>query len=143
MDSQFDRVTKARHYNTHPCGVEAKHVVRLLDFNLGNVFKYVVRRLDNEHEDPVRGLRSAKFYLNDHRLHPGHCPAVRPEQLNQLLLMVLRYAEYEPDMVTKRFFLAFEQLLENPGSQDHHLVVDAALDQLIACTQLQNLSNTA
>ena len=61
-DIKFDIVNKAQHYNSHPSGVECKHIVRHLGFDLGNTFKYVYRR---EGKETVRSLRSAIFYLKD------------------------------------------------------------------------------
>jgi hypothetical protein len=60
----FDLVNLVAHYNNHPSGIEAKVICRQLNFNLGNVFKYVFRR---EGKEAVRSLKSAVFYLKDHQ----------------------------------------------------------------------------
>lgn len=43
MTEQFDVVSRPKHYNTHPSGVECIEITRHMGFNLGNAFKYLYR----------------------------------------------------------------------------------------------------
>jgi hypothetical protein len=58
----FDIVQKAKHYNSHPSGVECITLAEKLSFNLGSAFKYVFRRDDKE--NCALDLQKAKYYLN-------------------------------------------------------------------------------
>ena len=63
-----DMVNHPPHYNSSEakctCGrqIECIDVTRHLNFNLGNVVKYVWR---HSHKDGLEGLRKAQWYLND------------------------------------------------------------------------------
>lgn len=57
----FDPVNKAKHYNTHPSGIEAIRIVEGMSFCIGSAFKYVFRR---EGKETVRSLKSSLYYLN-------------------------------------------------------------------------------
>lgn len=52
-----------KHYKTHPSGIEAIEVVRHMNFNLGNVVKYIWRA--GIKTDALEDLRKAAWYLND------------------------------------------------------------------------------
>lgn len=54
------------HYNSHPSGIEAIEVCRWLSFNLGNAFKYVVRR--DLKGDRAENLGKALWYCRDETL---------------------------------------------------------------------------
>lgn len=58
-----DRVHHPKHYTSHPSGVECLTIVRHMNFNCGNIIKYVWRAdlKDNAIED----LEKAKDYLED------------------------------------------------------------------------------
>jgi len=56
-------VNHPNHYNDHPSGVECLDIVRHMNFNLGNVIKYVWRA--DLKEDAVQDLEKALFYLKD------------------------------------------------------------------------------
>lgn len=60
-DEEFDVINKAKHYNTHPSGVECIELAEKLSFNLGNAFKYVFRRDDKDYH--YQDLRKAEYYL--------------------------------------------------------------------------------
>ena len=60
--AQYDPVSHPEHYNAHPSGVECVEMTKLMNFNLGNAFKYLHRRLLKG--DPVENMRKAEFYLN-------------------------------------------------------------------------------
>lgn len=59
---KFDVVTRPKHYNSHPSGVQCIEIARHMGFNLGNAFKYIWRAdLKNGIED----LEKAVWYLQD------------------------------------------------------------------------------
>lgn len=58
-----EKVDHPLHYNAHPSGFECLDVVRHMNFNLGNVVKYVWRA--DEKGDRLTDLRKAAFYLAD------------------------------------------------------------------------------
>lgn len=64
-EQQFDEITRAKHYNMHPSGIECIQVVRHFNFNLGNVIKYLWRAGLKGTELPIKDLKKAAFYLND------------------------------------------------------------------------------
>jgi len=59
----MDSVNHPPHYNTHPSGIECIEITRHMNFNLGNVVKYIWRADDKD--DPVENLEKAAWYLND------------------------------------------------------------------------------
>ena len=68
MDKQgitvpHDPVNHPSHYTSHPSGVECITVTRHMNFNLGNVMKYIWRA---DHKDvALQDLEKALFYLRD------------------------------------------------------------------------------
>lgn len=58
-------VDHPEHYNSHPSGVECIEVVRHMNFNLGNVVKYIWRDGIKDVEVPLQDLEKAAWYLND------------------------------------------------------------------------------
>ena len=62
--AEFDPVEKAKHYSFHPSGVECITVVRHMNFNLGNVMKYIWRA-GIKTEVPIEDLKKARWYLDD------------------------------------------------------------------------------
>lgn len=62
---KFDEIQKAKHYNSHPSGVECKDIARHLGFDLGNAVKYLWR-MHEKHADPLPDLRKAAFYVQDY-----------------------------------------------------------------------------
>jgi len=59
----MSNVQHPKHYNEHPSGVECIDIIRHMNFNLGNVIKYVWRAdLKN---DAIEDLQKAMFYLKD------------------------------------------------------------------------------
>jgi hypothetical protein len=59
----FDPVARPAHYNSHPSGVECRTITRWMNFNLGNVFKYIWRAGSKGPE--LEDLRKAHNYLED------------------------------------------------------------------------------
>lgn len=68
-----DRVNHPTHYTwlKETCGIEVIDIVRHMNFNLGNVIKYVLRAGHKEEkgltskEKQIEDLKKAVFYLND------------------------------------------------------------------------------
>jgi hypothetical protein len=57
----FDVVTRPKHYNSHPSGVEVIRITEHLSFCLGNVVKYSLRA---EHKGrQIEDLKKAAWYL--------------------------------------------------------------------------------
>lgn len=74
-------VNHPEHYNKHPSGIECIDIVRHMNFNLGNVMKYIWRAGLKEDVE-IQDLEKAAWYLNDEinmrkiqdaclRFHPG------------------------------------------------------------------------
>lgn len=59
-----EAVNHPAHYNSHPSGVEAIVICREMNFNLGNVVKYVMRA-GHKSKDPIEDLRKGAWYLAD------------------------------------------------------------------------------
>jgi hypothetical protein len=55
-----DVVNNPSHYNSHPSGVECITIAEHMNFNLGNVMKYVWR---NEGKNGLEDLKKAAWYL--------------------------------------------------------------------------------
>jgi len=58
-----EAVNHPKHYNSHPSGVECIDVVRHMNFNLGNVIKYLWRA---DHKNAsIEDLKKARWYPDD------------------------------------------------------------------------------
>lgn len=53
------------HYKTHPSGHECIEITRHMNFNLGNVVKYLWRAGLKESAPSLQDLKKAAWYLND------------------------------------------------------------------------------
>lgn len=116
-DQVFDVVQKAKHYNDHPSGIEAIHIVRCLNFDMGCAVKYVMRRHGKEY---ARSLKSAAYYLEDQH-KSGNQPVV-----NGLAYRLLEdYASKEPVAQARAFYRNVSQYLVHPTNQHFRMVVDA------------------
>lgn len=58
-----DNVNHPKHYGSHPSGIEVIEIVRWMNFNLGNVVKYVLRA--DYKGNAIEDLEKAAWYLND------------------------------------------------------------------------------
>lgn len=56
-----DTVTKPKHYVTHPSGIECIQITEHMNFNLGNVIKYIWR---HDSKNGLEDLKKAQWYLN-------------------------------------------------------------------------------
>lgn len=57
-----DNVNHPRHYTSHPSGIEPIDIVRHMNFNLGNVVKYIFRA---DFKGGLEDLKKAAWYLSD------------------------------------------------------------------------------
>ncbi len=57
-----DPVNHPKHYTNHPSGLECIQVTRHMNFNLGNVVKYLWR---SDHKNGLEDLKKAAWYLGD------------------------------------------------------------------------------
>ena len=62
---EFDEIQKAKHYNSHPSGVECKDIAKHLGFYLGNAAKYLWR-MHEKHDDLLPDLKKAAFYVQEY-----------------------------------------------------------------------------
>jgi len=60
-----EQVNHPKHYTSHPSGVECIDIVRHMNFNLGNVVKYIWRAGIKDAEVELQDLEKAVWYLND------------------------------------------------------------------------------
>lgn len=60
-----DSVDHPKHYNQHPSGVECIEIVRHMNFNLGNVIKYLWRAGFKDGAIEIEDLKKARWYLDD------------------------------------------------------------------------------
>ena len=60
-----EKVNHPKHYNKHPSGVECIDIVRHMNFNLGNVIKYLWRAGLKDGNTNIQDLEKAKWYLED------------------------------------------------------------------------------
>ena len=114
---QFDVVTKAQHYNTHPSGIEAKHILRWLNFNVGNALKYVMRRHGKEYE---RSLKSSEFYLKD-QMEYGATVVLGPE----FFTLLGAYIDHEPEPLAKTFYQRLLDYTIHPVAAKMDETIDA------------------
>ena len=62
-DPPTSNVVSPPHYQQHPSGIECIQITRHMNFNLGNVMKYIWRA---DHTDvALQDLEKALFYLRD------------------------------------------------------------------------------
>ena len=73
MEQKIDNVNHPPHYTwlKDKCGIEVIDIIRHMDFDLGNVVKYVLRQgLKSEEgmsntEKALEDLKKARWYLDD------------------------------------------------------------------------------
>ena len=56
-----DIVNHPKHYTTHPSGIECIQITEHMNFNIGNVIKYLWR---TDHKNGLEDLKKAQWYLN-------------------------------------------------------------------------------
>lgn len=62
-NQDYDKVTKAQHYNSHPSGIECWDVAKYHSFAIGNVFKYLWREGLKDPDSDIEDLEKAYEYL--------------------------------------------------------------------------------
>jgi hypothetical protein len=62
MKKEKEKINHPKHYNRHPSGIECIEIVEWMNFNLGNVVKYIWRM--DEKDVPMDDLKKAKWYLD-------------------------------------------------------------------------------
>jgi hypothetical protein len=60
QQQKFDPVSKPKHYNTHPSGVQCIEIVEHMSFNIGNAVKYLWR---HQEKGGVEDLQKARWYI--------------------------------------------------------------------------------
>lgn len=61
--SPHDPVNHPQHYTGHPSGIECIEISRHMNFNLGNVMKYIWRA--DSKGNTIEDLKKAAWYLED------------------------------------------------------------------------------
>jgi hypothetical protein len=59
---EFNAVTKPKHYNSHPSGVECIEITEHYDFLIGNAIKYLWRA-GIKSENPIEDFKKAIWYI--------------------------------------------------------------------------------
>jgi hypothetical protein len=59
----WNAVTKPKHYNSHPSGIQQIEITRHMGFNLGNAIKYIWRA--DLKGNAIEDLEKARWYLDD------------------------------------------------------------------------------
>lgn len=59
----YDPVTRPKHYNSHPSGIECITIAQHHNFNVGNTLKYLWRCGLKDGEDVTEALRKAAAYV--------------------------------------------------------------------------------
>lgn len=118
MAHKKDMVNHPPHYNSHPSGVECIEIIRSMNFNIGNAFKYLYRR---ENKDNLaQDIKKSIWYINDEiakRNKWGYTPFApffipifytsRQDlfgEYNHRKDLIDKFAIYENDLVIIRIF---------------------------------------
>jgi hypothetical protein len=64
MDSEFDEVTKPKHYNSHPSGIECITIAQHHNYNVGCAIKYLWRQGMKDGAESITDLRKARQYID-------------------------------------------------------------------------------
>lgn len=59
----YDKITRPKHYNTHPSGIECIQITEHMNFCLGNALKYLWRSGQKSGESSVDDLKKAIWYI--------------------------------------------------------------------------------
>lgn len=113
---KFDIINKARHYNSHPSGVEAIDICRHLTGDWFNAFKYVFRA---DHKNGRQDIEKAIYYAGDAVRHDIPIKLSSWSTTEHDLLARIIDAEIYPRF---NFFLAFGN--------------DSAADALVYATRI-------
>ena len=81
---EHDPVEHPKHYCSHPSGIECIEVTRHMNFNCGNVIKYLWRCGLKDSAPSIEDLRKAAWYLNDEiRRVQGDAPGLPSARLSR------------------------------------------------------------
>jgi hypothetical protein len=115
-----DIVNHPKHYNNHASGVECITIVRHMNFDLGNAFKYWFRRW--EKDSTLVDMEKAKWYLSDYL---NNIPRIeqRPmtHEVTLALSRILKYEDAESIVILSG--LVFAQFMGNT-STEYRLMLD-------------------
>lgn len=94
-DEPFHPVSRPKHYNSHPSGVECIELARLMSFCTGNALKYVWRMGLKDGQTDLQELSKAQWYLR-HALSDTPFivtidKAVRDERIRLMRLVSLHH----------------------------------------------------
>jgi hypothetical protein len=121
-----DMINHPVHYNMHPSGLEVCEVTDYLDFNLGSLFKYVVRHdLKSGHHD----VKKAVWYA-EREVKNEFFKTFDPESARGLELEIVlsKFIDAEPDQHVHEVLDALYALLFGPGLPG---------DLVVACISLE------
>jgi len=121
-----DGIVHPVHYNMHPCGLEVCEVTDYLDFNLGSLFKYVVRHdLKNGHHDVKKAIWYAEREVQNESWRTFDPDSDRGLELE---IALSKFIDAEPDQRVHDVLDALYALLFGPGLPD---------DLVAACKSLE------
>jgi len=66
----MNAVDRPAHYTAHPSGIECIQITEHMNFNLGNVVKYIWR--SDEKGNDIQDLRKAAWYINREIMRREH-----------------------------------------------------------------------
>jgi hypothetical protein len=114
-------VNHPQHYNSHPCGLEVIQVTNYLgSFNLGCVFKYVVR---TDSKDGLKDLKKALWYADEETRNREYWDARSTLKLNVHRWTVLRnnleqFIKFEPDAHVRNVLGALFKMYFEDGTPE-------------------------
>ena len=63
VKEEFDEISKPKHYNSHPSGIECIIIAEHHCYNIGCAIKYLWRQGLKDGEDSVKDLKKAVQYI--------------------------------------------------------------------------------
>ena len=110
----MSNVNHPKHYNSHPSGIEVIEIVRWMEFDTGNSFKYVSR--EDHKGNSVQDLEKAIFYVDDYwkmRVdNPDYTLRWYPNRVRELVWEFVRM-ETNPTKAAVYFALYMAQISLN------------------------------
>lgn len=110
----MSNVNHPKHYNSHPSGIEVIEIVRWMEFDTGNSFKYVSR--EDHKGNSVQDLEKAIFYVEDYwkmrAENPDYVLRGYPNRVRELLWEFVRM-ETNPTKANVYFTLFMAQISLN------------------------------
>ena len=110
----MSNVNHPKHYNSHPSGIEVIEIVRWMEFDTGNSFKYVSR--EDHKGNAVQDIEKAIFYVEDYwkmrAENPDYKLRAYPNRVRELLWEFVRM-ETNPIKANVYFTLFMAQISIN------------------------------